>query len=65
VWEHAATREPLGRAATSYAVRRAALVSQLDGHGIGARGRSGLGVWVLLAAALRDVVGTTAATYSA
>lgn len=110
VWADAATRELLSRAAASYAERRAALVGQLGGRGIAARGRSGLGVWVplaeevgtvqqlldrgwavspgerfrfrtgpgirittaslgpeeaaTLAAALGDVVGTTAATYS-
>jgi DNA-binding transcriptional MocR family regulator len=49
VWADAATGELLSRAAASYAERRAALVGQLGGVGIAARGRSGLGVWVPLA----------------
>jgi DNA-binding transcriptional MocR family regulator len=49
LWERPTTRELLARAAHSYAGRRAALVSQLAGHGIPAYGRSGLGVWIPLA----------------
>jgi DNA-binding transcriptional MocR family regulator len=49
VWADAATGKLLSRAAASYAERRAALVGQLGGLGIAARGRSGLGVWVPLA----------------
>jgi DNA-binding transcriptional MocR family regulator len=42
----AATRTLLARAERTYAERRAALVDALADHGIEARGRSGLGVWV-------------------
>jgi len=49
LWERPATRDLLTRASDSYAERRAALVSQLAGHGIPAYGRSGLGVWIPLA----------------
>jgi DNA-binding transcriptional MocR family regulator len=49
LWASDDTRRLLTRAGRSYAERRAALIGALAGHGIAARGRSGLGVWVPLA----------------
>jgi len=48
LWAEPGTRGLLGQAARNYAERRAALVSALHRHGIAARGRSGLGVWIPL-----------------
>jgi DNA-binding transcriptional MocR family regulator len=49
MWADATTPAILQRAANSYAERRRALISSLAAHGIEARGRSGLNVWVPVA----------------
>jgi DNA-binding transcriptional MocR family regulator len=46
LWSDSATAELLRTAAERYAERRAALITALQSHGITARGRSGLNVWV-------------------
>ncbi len=46
LWTDPRAPELLGRAATSYGVRRQALISALAGHGLAARGASGLNVYV-------------------
>jgi DNA-binding transcriptional MocR family regulator len=49
MWADAATPAILQKAANTYAHRRRALIEALAHHGIEARGRSGLNVWVPLA----------------
>jgi DNA-binding transcriptional MocR family regulator len=49
LWAAPATKKLLARAERTYTERRRALVEALAGHGIDARGRSGLGVWVPVA----------------
>jgi DNA-binding transcriptional MocR family regulator len=49
MWADAATPAILQRAAATYAHRRRALIEALAKHGIEARGRSGLNVWVPVA----------------
>jgi DNA-binding transcriptional MocR family regulator len=49
LWRSPRTPTLLARAERSYEERRTALVEALARHGIGALGRSGLGVWVPLA----------------
>jgi DNA-binding transcriptional MocR family regulator len=45
-WMHARTDGTLPRARATYAERREALLDALAGHGIGARGGTGINVWV-------------------
>jgi DNA-binding transcriptional MocR family regulator len=49
LWADAATPAVLHKAADTYAKRRRALIEALAHHGIEARGRSGLNVWVPVA----------------
>ncbi len=49
IWADAQTPALLNRAATAYANRRRALIEALAAHGIEARGRSGLNVWIAVA----------------
>lgn len=49
LWTSATRHGLLARTERAYAERRDALVGALAGHGIGAYGRSGLGVWVPVA----------------
>jgi DNA-binding transcriptional MocR family regulator len=49
IWADEATPALLQRAADTYANRRRALIEALAQHGIEARGRSGLNVWVPVA----------------
>ncbi len=49
LWADAATPAMLQKAAATYASRRRGLIEALAHHGIGARGRSGLNVWVPVA----------------
>ena len=46
LWSEARVERLVGRAASTYAERRAALLVALDSHGIPAHGGSGLNVWV-------------------
>jgi DNA-binding transcriptional MocR family regulator len=46
LWSDSVTAELLRTAADRYAERRAALITVLQRHGIAARGRSGLNVWI-------------------
>jgi len=46
LWSDSVTAELLRAAAEGYAERRAVLITALQSHGIAARGRSGLNVWV-------------------
>lgn len=46
LWSDPAVAEQLRIAAETYAARRAALITALKEHGIAARGRSGLNVWI-------------------
>jgi DNA-binding transcriptional MocR family regulator len=48
-WSDRAVREMLARAEETYAARRSALIGALGRHGIAARGRSGLNVYVPVA----------------
>ena len=49
LWAAPATKKLLARADETYTERRGALVEALAGHGIEARGGSGLGVWLPVA----------------
>jgi DNA-binding transcriptional MocR family regulator len=46
LWSDPGVERLVARAATTYAERREALISALAGHGVAARGASGLNVWV-------------------
>jgi len=46
LWSESATAEQLGAASEMYTTRRSELIAALARHGISARGRSGLNVWV-------------------
>src|SRR5262249_27262228 len=46
LWSDPGTIEKLRIAADTYAARRTALISALKEHGVMARGRSGLNVWI-------------------
>lgn len=46
LWSHPGTPELIARAAATYTERRAALIEALGGHGIPARGASGVNVYV-------------------
>jgi DNA-binding transcriptional MocR family regulator len=54
-WSDPAVQEILGRAEQTYAARRSALIEALGRHGIAARGRSGLNVYVPVAEEARAV----------
>jgi DNA-binding transcriptional MocR family regulator len=49
LWSDPITKDKLRMAAETYATRRTALLTALKEHGIAARGRSGLNVWIPVA----------------
>ena len=64
LWSDPAGGRRLARAADIYAQRRRALLAALDGHGIAARGRSGINVWIPVANEAATVQGLAEAGWA-
>ena len=65
LWIDPTTAERLRAAAEAYTARRTALIAALAHHGIPARGRSGLNVWVPVREEVEVVTSLTAAGWAA